>query len=110
MRRRQDVRAPYGAQASSLHYGPRTSSPPGGYDARAPSTPFAMKHLLYIALFVLFLLHNDLWLWNDECLVAGIPSGLLYHILYCVASSVLMIGLVKFAWPGHLEVESGDEE
>ena len=67
---------------------------------------------LYFALFVLYLLHNDLWFWNNPRLVLGLPIGLLYHIGFCVAASILMTLLVKYAWPRHLEVEKeeGAEE
>jgi hypothetical protein len=58
-----------------------------------------VKSALYTALVILYLLHNDLWLWYDECLIGGFPSGLLYHIVYCFAASILMLLLVKFAWP-----------
>jgi hypothetical protein len=64
-----------------------------------------MKKGLYFALFLLFLLHNDLFLWNDECLIWGFPSGLLYHVAFCLVTSAVMLLLVKYAWPEHLEVE-----
>ncbi len=67
-----------------------------------------MKHLLYLGLIILFALHNDLWLWNDTRLFAGIPSGLMYHIIFCVAATVVMTGLTFFAWPEGLEVNSED--
>jgi hypothetical protein len=67
-----------------------------------------MKWILYAALLALYLLHNDLWFWNDARLVMGIPVGLFYHILYCIAAAVLMVLLVKYAWPQHLE--TGDEK
>ena len=69
-----------------------------------------MKKILYVALFVLYLFHNDLWLWNNARLFAGIPAGLLYHIGFCIVASLLMFCLVRFAWPEHLEVEHRDEE
>ena len=55
--------------------------------------------LLYAALAILFGLHNDLWLWNDRSLVLGLPVGLTYHLLYCVATAALMALLVRHAWP-----------
>lgn len=64
---------------------------------------------LYLTLFVLYLLHNDLWLWNDAGLFLGLPIGLFYHIMYCVAAAILMILLVKFAWPGRLEMERKEQ-
>ena len=65
-----------------------------------------MKTMLYLALFLLFLLHNDLWLWEDPSLFIGLPVGLVYHIGFCGVVSVVMVLLVRFAWPHHLETES----
>ena len=65
--------------------------------------------MLYLGLVVLYLLHNDLWFWNDPTLVLGLPIGLLYHIGFCIASSALMWALVTNAWPRHLQVEETEE-
>jgi hypothetical protein len=68
--------------------------------------------LLYAAAGLLFVLHQDAWLWGDAGLVLGVvPIGLLYHILFCVAASFLMLALTRLAWPDHLDAEaerSGD--
>ena len=50
---------------------------------------------LYTLLVLLFLLHNDFWLWGTPQLVLGVPVGLLYHIGYCVVATLLMAVLVK---------------
>lgn len=63
------------------------------------------KGLLYGALAALYLLHNDLWLWNDPRLVAGLPIGLAYHLAFCLAASVVLTLLVLHAWPEHLAEE-----
>jgi hypothetical protein len=42
------------------------------------------------ALLALFVLHNDLWWWDDPTLVLGLPIGLLYHLSFCLAAAVLM--------------------
>lgn len=68
------------------------------------------KTLLYLALVVLYLLHNDLWLWHDARLVFGLPVGLVYHIGFAVATSVVLTLLVIHAWPDHLDREAGEEE
>jgi hypothetical protein len=60
--------------------------------------------ILYAAIVVLYLLHNDWWFWNDPRIVLGLPVGLTYHIGYNIAAAVLMFLLVRFAWPSHLEV------
>lgn len=62
-----------------------------------------LRRLLLAAVGVLYLLHNDLWLWHDGRLVAGLPVGLLYHLLYCLAAAALMFLLTRFAWPQDLD-------
>ena len=46
--------------------------------------------LLYAALAALYLLHNDLWLWNDPTLVLGLPVGLTFHVAFCVATAAVL--------------------
>ena len=50
--------------------------------------------LVWVALAFLFVLHNDLWFWNDARLVLGLPVGLLYHLVYCLVAFVLLTWLV----------------
>ena len=68
---------------------------------------FFPKWLIYLLVFVLYVLHNDLWLWDDPTLIAGLPVGLFYHVGFCVAAAGLMVLLVNYAWPEHLEEEGG---
>jgi len=63
------------------------------------------RALLYAALLILFLFHNDLWLWNDARLWHGMPAGMLYHIGLCFAVSLLMAAIVRYAWPADIDVE-----
>jgi hypothetical protein len=58
--------------------------------------------LLVVALYVL---HQDLWLWDSAApLIFGfIPIGLFYHVCFSIASSLLMWALVKWAWPPALK-------
>jgi len=56
---------------------------------------------------LLFVLHDDAWLWNDPRIVFGLPVGMTYHVAYCLAASVFMALLVRHAWPGHLDVPEG---
>ena len=60
---------------------------------------------LYAALVLLYLLHNDIWLWNDPRLVFGLPVGIVYHIGFCVVTSIVLTLLVIYAWPDDLEVD-----
>ena len=59
----------------------------------------AVRGWFCAALGLLFVLRHDFWLWNDARLLVGLPVGLVYHVGYCVAISVLMGLLVRFAWP-----------
>ena len=54
-----------------------------------------IRWLLYCLLVLLFLLHNDFWLWETPRLVLGVPVGLLYHIGFCVVATLLMAAFVK---------------
>lgn len=65
-------------------------------------SPSTIRRLVYAALALAFLLHNDLWLWDDASSVAGLPVGLAYHVGFCLAVALLMGLLVRFAWPKDL--------
>jgi hypothetical protein len=62
-----------------------------------------VRGLLYAALVLLFVLHQDLWLWDDPRIVLGLPVGLTYHFAYCIAASLLLGLTVWFAWPEFAE-------
>jgi hypothetical protein len=64
------------------------------------------KFPVYLAVVVLYFLHQDWWNWDRHELVLGLPIGLAYHVAFCAAASCLMFCLVRFAWPSHLEVET----
>ena len=70
--------------------------------------------LLAALVLAVFLLHQDLWNWSKtEPLILGfLPIGLAYHAAYCVLAALMMLVLVEFAWPAHLdriESETDDE-
>ena len=65
-----------------------------------------MRWLLYAALVILYLLHNDLWFWDDARAVLGLPVGFTYHIAYSLVAAGLMALLVRFAWPVDLAGEA----
>ena len=58
---------------------------------------------IYAALAALYLLHNDLWLWNDPRRWLGLPAGLIYHVGFCVAAAAVLVLLVVYAWPPYRE-------
>ena len=59
-----------------------------------------MKRLAWPALVLLYLLHNDLWLWHDGRMAFGLPVGLLYHVGYCLVAAALLAWLVTGDRPG----------
>jgi len=63
------------------------------------------KALLVLATLIVYLLHQDVWLWRSaRPLVFGfVPIGLFYHACYAVLASLLMWLLVRYAWPVELE-------
>ena len=65
-----------------------------------------MKITLYFLLGLLYLLHNDLLLWNDECLFTEFHRGLRIILHFALLLLLLMTGLTYFAWPEGLEVDS----
>ena len=69
----------------------------------------SVRTLVYAALVLLFALHQDLWLWDDPRIVLGLPVGLTYHLVYCLAAAVLLALAVGFAWPEGAEAPEGQE-
>lgn len=63
------------------------------------------KHLIWILVALLAILHQDFWWWDDgRPLVLGfVPIGLFYHALFSVAASCLWAAAVCWAWPRELE-------
>lgn len=63
------------------------------------------RWLLVLAVTVLYVLHQDVWLWRTaRPLVFGfLPVGLAYHAAFSIAASGVLWLLVRFAWPQHLE-------
>ena len=57
-----------------------------------------MKTILFLGVSALFVLHNDVWLWERSERFLGLPVGLSYHVLYCLAVVGMMALLVRFGW------------
>ena len=66
------------------------------------------RWMLVLAVAALYVLHQDTWFWDTaRPLVFGfLPIGLFYHAAYSVAVAVLMVLLIRFAWPAGLEREA----
>jgi hypothetical protein len=51
----------------------------------------------------LYVLHTDVWYWNDPRIVLGLPIGVTYHVLWTLAVTVVFALAVRYAWPEELE-------
>lgn len=69
-----------------------------------------MRIALGAVVLLLYAAHQDFWLWRTvRPLALGfVPIGLWYHVGYCVAVSVVMWMLVRWAWPAWLEPAIGE--
>ncbi len=61
--------------------------------------------LAFGLLAAMYVFHNDWWLWGDSRIVAGLPIGLGYHVLYMIVSALVLTIVVRLAWPTHLDSE-----
>ncbi len=69
----------------------------------------ATKPWVWFGVLLLFLVHQDLWLWEDATLWLGpMPAGLAYHALYSLLVTLFWALVVRFAWPSGLDQD--DEE
>ena len=64
-----------------------------------------LRILLVLLVVGFYAVHQDIWFWRTaQPVVFGVlPIGLFYHAAYTAAISLLMWGLVRLAWPGHLD-------
>ena len=70
-----------------------------------------LRFILVLLVIGFYALHQDIWFWRTaQPVVFGVlPIGLFYHAAYTAAISLLMWGLVRLAWPGHLDDDGGSE-
>lgn len=59
-----------------------------------------------LALGVLFVLRIDVWNQHNADRLLGLPIGLTYHILFCLALIAFFYFMVRLAWP--YDDQSGD--
>ena len=63
-----------------------------------------MKYIVWGLVVLLIILHQDVWLWDNDTLVAGfLPVTLLYHACLSLAAGMTWYLATKFAWPSVLE-------
>ena len=65
-----------------------------------------MKFAVWGLVLLLFVLHQDVWFWDDKTLLFGfLPITLLYHACISVAAGATWFLATKFAWPAVLDDE-----
>ncbi|MDF1739800.1 MAG: hypothetical protein P1U86_11630 [Verrucomicrobiales bacterium] len=64
-----------------------------------------MKTTVVVTIFfILAILHQDFWNWNNRDLVFGfIPAGLAYHSAYSLVAALFWYLVSRFAWPHRTE-------
>jgi hypothetical protein len=70
------------------------------------------KAVSIVLIVLLYVLHQDVWFWRQSRpLVFGVlPIGLFYHAAFTVATSVVLMVLVKLLWPAALDSEGPRHE
>lgn len=64
---------------------------------------------IWLLVFLLFILHQDCWFWNDSTLVFGVvPIGLFYHVTFSLVTGAVWALAWNWAWPHRIE-EWADE-
>lgn len=85
----------------------RSSTPAGLARPATAHGPRRLTRTLALLALVtaVYVLHQDFWNWKSiEPLLFGfLPVGLAYHMGYSILAALMMVVLVKFAWPVHLE-------
>lgn len=69
------------------------------------------KKIITVIFCLLFVLHQDFWNWDNTGLVFGfLPVGLAYHAAFSIATALLWVAAVKWAWPSDVEAwAEGDD-
>ncbi len=62
-----------------------------------------MRAVVYGLLALLYLLHTDVWYWDDPRIVLGAPIGFTYHVLWTIVVTGAFWLVVRYAWPVELE-------
>lgn len=66
-----------------------------------------MKKVVWGLVALLVILHQDIWFWENDTLVAGfMPITLLYHACISLAAGFTWFLATKFAWPEELKVDA----
>lgn len=63
-----------------------------------------MKHIIFLLVAGLLIVHQDFWYWNDKTAVFGfIPIGLFYHACISLAAGFVWFLACNLTWPEELD-------
>ena len=63
-----------------------------------------MKHVVWILVLLLAILHQDNWLWDNSTLLFGfMPVTLLFHAGISISAGIVWYMATLYAWPPELE-------
>ena len=69
------------------------------------------KRLTLALIVLLFILHQDFWLWDSQRIVWEVlPVGLVYHFTFSVAASVVWAIAMKTLWPSRWEAWADESD
>jgi hypothetical protein len=68
------------------------------------------KNIVWALFLILFVVHQDLWWWDDSSLVFGfMPLGLAFHAGFSIACAFLGWLAIRYCWPHDLEAFAEEE-
>lgn len=59
---------------------------------------------------VLIIAYSNVWMWNSDSLVMGVPVNLLYHVVLCLITTVAIPIVLRGVWPEDDPDEVGKAE
>jgi hypothetical protein len=65
-----------------------------------------LRRGLFVAIVLAFVFRHDIWFWDDPGRVLGLPVGLVYQLLFCLAVAAIFAMLIVVAPPGEPETGS----
>ena len=57
---------------------------------------------LWAVVLALLVVHFNYWMWDDARVLAGVPVNLVYHVIFSASLSLVMLAVVRRAWPRYL--------
>ena len=70
-----------------------------------------MKHVVWILVVLLLILHQDNWLWDNSKLLFGfMPITLLFHAGISISAGIVWYLATLYCWPAELDQASPTDD